>query len=1791
MKRKKKFLSVICGVLIIVGVIPMMQMVHDFDLSGFITTANAIANIQNIERTDSYVSQAFSEVDNYLASYDNLADSFDYYSYVGSIITNSPVVDLIYLGIENDTIAESYVSDLMDNEAFLTAYAVWKMSGYISDPVEAIYDGTGITSLAYYEAVLLKCLECEFTSDNFIDILNKDCVKNSTSFLKAFYSSCETFSMESYAESIQTPISELMENDKLTYDYLCEYASEWVESNIKNKLGFFDQSDMVKKISDLLKASSNIEKFVEKIASIKTLSNLSDTMGAYMSSLSTVAGDNELGAACDEMAAIILDAAGITLTVDLFDGVTSIGKQFFSKAVSKVWKDGVLQTISNGALSNGTRLINGALLAITIGRTIGDVFFSTNKICDKYETLKSFANVLNLQRSVLSSLISSYSGAYDEAVMLADATDLLYQSYSVGADLTQSALDVYKDAIFSFTTEDEYNIAKDGVAAEKNYYKNQYALITKAYKISAVNDSVSWLLLHNGTLLIIGKGNVSSAPWKSRANEIKHIYISSTITSLSDNLFSGTALSNETVILESVTSFAGNTFTGINSNCSIVFNSNVTCTGSLSADYPIYAEKRINLGDTDINSIYVKGDLFAENLKVRSEAIIGGIAEFSQWGVVTIPADARLVCNILSGRTWAYAVGYYNTKINNSGAITASSEAYGYIDYNGSENATFSTSRLVGAQLRMQGGIVYVAGETNLISSEQTRVVINGESGDVYSLSGTLKSLDIYSPHATITNILTIKDYIDFHGCDITVSKYIDLPDGAKAIEGSNYRSLRLIDHYYVHNNICADSICIERNIYVSSGDYKLTGTVNGNIKSLSYGISISSGAQLTIDGDLYGTKNFVYCSDIYNSGTLTVTGKTSGYINFKNSNGKYHLNEVDLIESSTEGGIYYITGNVAKMEISNNSSYDFCGSEVQTLTLNGNLGKCEINNSKGVIFTNRVNSTVLFNHNLNPFTLQNGGAFIDYDKDGLKDNVDPLPLVAKPFDMDVLDALSIKVCLHSGDSFDQYYWEVIDTSEGYTDIVIPPVIDDIPVKVIDDIFLNHDDLDSVTFYPGLYDISHLRIDNESVLIRGYSGSPAQKYAESTGHRFESIGNVNSISINTAANKLDYTIIDDFCSDGLLLNVCTDDEKSYITNDFETTGYDKSPGIKTITVSYAEATDTYSVIVSEYSYSYLTDQDIDINNYYGTDRDLVIPNDLYGRKVKQISSLGSLENVKTIFLPDSLNSIASTVFNGATELKAIYVDDDNRSFVSKEGILFSANGEKVIRCPISIDNKNIFLDETVTEIESYSFANCDLQSIILPNSVHTISSYAFSGNSFTTLTIPESVTTLQRNSFENCRQLQTVNYNAIYAETGITASGFLAPFLIPSSAVFRNDSNVRIVNIGSKVNHISTGLFVGMSELETVNISEKSELVTISQYAFTNDPSLSDIYYNCYYNDWKQITIDNTNVPLTNATLHCLECDECTWDVGIIRTIATCVATGEKLLTCKVCGKERSETIAIDPGNHVGVTSVINQRDATCVQEGYSGDTVCSNCKTTIQKGTVVSKKEHTWNDGTITVAATCKEEGIKTFSCTVCGTTKTEVVEINPTNHVGYGTETRGYVAAQCETEGYTGDTYCLGCGTKIGNGAVIEPLGHDFDTEWTVDLEPTCTAVGSKSHHCTRCDEKSHVTEIDKLDHTWNEGAITKEPTATEPGVKIYTCIYCGETMTEEIPKLDEEIQAGDINGDGKVNNKDLTRLMKYLAGEDVSVEASALDVNGDGQVNNKDLTRLMKYLSGEDVEIFIS
>ena len=86
-----------------------------------------------------------------------------------------------------------------------------------------------------------------------------------------------------------------------------------------------------------------------------------------------------------------------------------------------------------------------------------------------------------------------------------------------------------------------------------------------------------------------------------------------------------------------------------------------------------------------------------------------------------------------------------------------------------------------------------------------------------------------------------------------------------------------------------------------------------------------------------------------------------------------------------------------------------------------------------------------------------------------------------------------------------------------------------------------------------------------------------------------------------------------------------------------------------------------------------------------------------------------------------------------------------------------------------------------------------------------------------------------------------------------------------------------------------------------------------------------------------------------------------------------------------------------------------------------------------------------------------------------------------------------------------------------------------HVPASEYTIDRQATCTNEGSKSYHCTVCDEiiPETVVPIDKLDHTPEPTiSVIQKPTCIAPGTKAYICLECGEIIDstiEDIP-IDE-------------------------------------------------------------------
>ena len=112
-------------------------------------------------------------------------------------------------------------------------------------------------------------------------------------------------------------------------------------------------------------------------------------------------------------------------------------------------------------------------------------------------------------------------------------------------------------------------------------------------------------------------------------------------------------------------------------------------------------------------------------------------------------------------------------------------------------------------------------------------------------------------------------------------------------------------------------------------------------------------------------------------------------------------------------------------------------------------------------------------------------------------------------------------------------------------------------------------------------------------------------------------------------------------------------------------------------------------------------------------------------------------------------------------------------------------------------------------------------------------------------------------------------------------------------------------------------------------------------------------------------------------------------------------------------------------------TELRNVKEATCIAEGYTGDTCCASCGKLLSRGQATPKSaEHT-----------------------------PEVVDARP---------------ASCGEAGYSGDTVCSVCGEMLEAGTTLRPTGGHNRGDWAVVKEATETETGLKERVCIVCGAK---------------------------------------------------------------------------------------------------------------------
>ena len=155
-----------------------------------------------------------------------------------------------------------------------------------------------------------------------------------------------------------------------------------------------------------------------------------------------------------------------------------------------------------------------------------------------------------------------------------------------------------------------------------------------------------------------------------------------------------------------------------------------------------------------------------------------------------------------------------------------------------------------------------------------------------------------------------------------------------------------------------------------------------------------------------------------------------------------------------------------------------------------------------------------------------------------------------------------------------------------------------------------------------------------------------------------------------------------------------------------------------------------------------------------------------------------------------------------------------------------------------------------------------------------------------------------------------------------------------------------------------------------------------------------------YSSDW---TIDTAAACETvgSKSHHCTRCDSKidvteipasghSWNDGSITTEPTCTDEGVKTFTCNSCGKTRTEEVAALGHNYSSDWTI--DTAAACETVG-SKSHHCTRCDSKKDITEIPASGKHTWNNGVITKPATIAEEGVKTYTCTVCGVTRTETI------------------------------------------------------------------------------------------------------------------------------------------------------------------------------------------------------
>ncbi len=200
-------------------------------------------------------------------------------------------------------------------------------------------------------------------------------------------------------------------------------------------------------------------------------------------------------------------------------------------------------------------------------------------------------------------------------------------------------------------------------------------------------------------------------------------------------------------------------------------------------------------------------------------------------------------------------------------------------------------------------------------------------------------------------------------------------------------------------------------------------------------------------------------------------------------------------------------------------------------------------------------------------------------------------------------------------------------------------------------------------------------------------------------------------------------------------------------------------------------TTTTPIPDNDFEYEILEDGTVCLTKYIGQSNEAVTPEEIDGMSVTSIAnytfdhsmdSPHSTDNddflsLTSITISSTITSISDWAITGCNSLNAIIVDEENKNFASKDGVLYNKDETVLLRYPAGKPETSFIIPNNVKSIGNVAFNNCNFTSIKIPSSVTSIGDDAFNKcGSLVSIEIPSSVISIGDSAFYMCRSLVSI---------------------------------------------------------------------------------------------------------------------------------------------------------------------------------------------------------------------------------------------------------------------------------------------------------------------------------------------------------------------------------------------------------------------------------------------------